>query len=329
VFAITRHLSGDQVSFPRSGVILSEAKDLDRMKYLGCRRIGLITLLLLLAPAACFAQAASASPGPAFTTDPEMTTGFHELYAQHFPEARNIFMNWESSHPEDPFGPVAIAASYLFEELYRQNVLSSDFFLDQKRFLNGIEGKPDPARMANFRAELAKTRTLSKQLMKKNPKDPEALFGLTLAAGMESDADAILEKKQLDGLKRMKEANEYAKQLLALQPDTADAYVALGAANYIIGSLNPGYRMGLWFMGIHGDKKLGMEQLAKTAENGRYLEPFAKILLALSARREKQKALAQKLLLQLSEEFPSSPLFAAEYAKAMGRPIPAEIKSSP
>ena len=213
----------------------------------------------------------------------------------------------------------------MFEELYRQGVLTSDFFLDEKRFLHGIDGKPDADRMKNFRDALDLARQLSRQRLAKNPKDPEALFGLTLAAGMESDADAILEKKQLDGLKRMKEANEYAKQLLAQQPDSNDAYVALGAANYIIGSLNPGYRFALWFGGIHGDKKLGMAQLGKTADNGRYLKPFAKILLALSARREKQNALAQKLLLQLTEEFPSSPLFAAEYAKAMGRPIPAEI----
>jgi hypothetical protein len=114
-----------------------------------------------------------------------------------------------------------------------------------------------------------------------------------------------------------------------VEPDASDAYVALGVANYIIGSLNPGYRMALWFVSIHGDKKLGMEQLSKTADNGRYLEPFAKILLALTARREKQNALAQKLLLQLTEEFPSNPTYASEYAKAMGRPIPAEMKSTP
>jgi len=300
------------------------------MKHLANRLIYLLPLLLLLAAAAGFARAASdIPPGPAFTTEPELARGFHELYTQNFTEARSIFTNWESRHEEDPFGQVAVAASYLFEELYRQRVLTSDFFLDQKRFLNGIDGKPDPTRMANFRDALEKTRSLSRALLQKNPKDPEALLGLTLAAGMESDADAILEKKQVDGLKRMKEANEYAKQLLALQPDTTDAYVALGAANYIIGSLNVGYRMGLWFIGIHGDKKLGMEQLGKTADSGRYLQPFAKILLALSARREKQNALAQKLLLELTQEFPSSPTFAAEYAKAMGRPIPAEMKSAP
>jgi hypothetical protein len=89
--------------------------------------------------------------------------------------------------------------------------------------------------------------------------------------------------------------------------------------------------MMLWFGGIHGDKKLGMEQVGKTAENGRYLRPFAKTLLALAARREKQTTLAQKLLRELDEEFPASPLYAVEYAKVMGKPVPAQMspRSSP
>ena len=60
--------------------------------------------------------------------------------------------------------------------------------------------------------------------------------------------------------------------------------------------LNPGYRFALWFGGIHGDKKLGMEQVNKTAENGRYLRPFAKIMLALAARREKKNAFGAKII---------------------------------
>jgi tetratricopeptide (TPR) repeat protein len=162
--------------------------------------------------------------------------------------------------------------------------------------------------------------------LQKGARDPEALFALTLAAGMQSNADMILEKRNLDALKRLKEANAHAKQLLAQRPDALDAYVAMGSANYIIGSLSAGFRAMLWFGGIHGDKRSGMEQMSKAVEGGRYLQPFAKILLALAARREKQNALAQKLLRELSQEFPESPLFTAEYAKAMGRPIPAEMQ---
>jgi hypothetical protein len=289
----------------------------------------ILAFLVLLAPAVSAAQEAAPAPvlvpgsTPAFYPVPELMTGFNLLYQQKFSDARETFNDWRSRNPEEPFGEIALAASYLFEELYRQGVLTSDFFLNEKKFLHGIDGKPDPDQMNSFREALTRARTLARQRQKKNAKDPEALFALTLAAGMESDADAILEKKQLDGLKRMKEANEYAKQLLVQRPDAADAYVAPGIANYIIGSLNPGYRFALWFGGIHGDKKLGMAEVAKTVENGRYLRPFAKIMLALAARREKQNVLAQKLLRELSEEFPSNDTFAAEYAKAMGLPVPA------
>jgi hypothetical protein len=289
-----------------------------------------LAFILFLTPAISRAQepspiSAAAPTTPAFYPVPELMSGFHQLYEQKFQQARETFHDWHSNHPEEPLGEVALGASFLFEEMYRQGVLTSDFFLNEKRFLHGIDGKPDSGRMNNFREALSRARVLARQRLKTSPKDPEALFALTLAAGMESDADAILEKKQLDGLKRMKEANEYAKQLLAVHPDAADAYVAPGIANYIIGSLNPGYRFALWFGGIHGDKRLGMEQISKTVENGRYLRPFAKIMPALAARREKQNTLAQKLLHELTEEFPSNDTYAAEYAKAMGLPVPAII----
>jgi hypothetical protein len=289
------------------------------------RRIYSAVCLLFFTAAACPVRSDEVAKTPAFTAVPELTSGFHSLYAQNFSEAREKFGAWETQHPEEPFGQVAIAASYLFEELYRQGVLSSDFFLNEKRFLHGIEGKPDPARMQSFQDALDLSRKLAKGLLAKNAKDPEAFFALTLAAGMESNADMMLKRQRLDSLKPLKEGNEYAKLLLAQQPDANDAYVALGTANYIIGSLSGGARFFLSFGGVHGDKKLGMQQLGKTVDGGRYLQPFAKILLALASRREKQDLPAQKLFLELSLEFPESPLYAAEYAKAMGRPIPAEI----
>jgi len=265
-----------------------------------------------------------ASPG--LSTVPELSEGFRQLYVLQFPEARSTFHSWADSHPAEPFPQAAIAASYLFEELYRQGVLTSDFFLNEKKFLKGIDGKPNAERMKDFRGALTNARSLAKARLRENPKDSEALFALAVADGMESNAYSILEKKHLDALKKIKESNQYAKELLAQRTDAVDAYVPLGCANYIIGSLSAGTRFMLWFGNIHGDKKLGMEQMQNAADNGRYLKPFAQILLALAARREKKSELAQKLLKELTQEFPSSALFQSEYAKAMGRPIPAEMR---
>jgi len=103
---------------------------------------------------------------PAFIAVPELTAGFDLLYEQKFAEAREAFASWESRNPEDPFGEVAVAASYLFEELYLQGVLTSDFFLNEKKFLHGIDGRPDPERMGHFREALAQASQLAENARK-------------------------------------------------------------------------------------------------------------------------------------------------------------------
>lgn len=264
-------------------------------------------------------------PTPGLSQVPELEEGYKLLYEQKFAVAREIFQKWASANPDQPFGQVSLAASYLFEEFFVQRILTSEYFLNDKRFIGGIEGTPDKERISNFDASIVKARQLAFARLKKHPRDPEGLFTLTLCAGMQSDADSMLLKKHLDALKHLKEANSNAELLLAHNHDAYDAYVAQGIANYVIGSLSSSARFMLWFGGIHGDRALGMKEVQKTADDGNYLKPFAKILLALSARREKNEELARKNLKELTEEFPGNSVYDAEYAKAMGRPIPAVL----
>jgi tetratricopeptide (TPR) repeat protein len=265
--------------------------------------------------------------GPAFNSDPQLEQAYRLLYQQQFPQARDNFQKWVDEHPDEPFGYVSLAATYLFQEFFVQNVLTSDYFLNDKRFLGGIQGTPDPGRMHGFLDSCSRARALANQRLKTNPRDPEGLYALTLCAGMQSDADSMLLKKHYDALKALKEANANAEILLRDHPDAFDAYVAPGIAYYVIGSLPSSARFVLWFGGIHGDKQLGMSEVQKTAKFGHYLKPFAQILLALSARREKQDVLAQTTLKELTEEFPGNAIYTTEYAKAMGLPIPATMSA--
>lgn len=253
---------------------------------------------------------------------PGIDAGFRLLYELKFPEAREQFTAWKNLYPDDPLGDVSIAAAYLFEEFYHQGVLTSEFFLNDKRLLGGIEGKPDPKRKAAFNQANEHARQLAKTRLKINARDADALFALTVAAGMHADYSTILEKHQLEGLRFIKESDGLAKQLIAVRPDSADAYLALGAANYIIGCLPSGKRFVLWFGGIHGDKNLGMQQLRMAAKKGHYLRPYAKIMLALAALREKNEPEARTLLTELTIEFPQNHLFASELAKINNQPAP-------
>ena len=224
-------------------------------------RASLFSLILALRLAAV-----PTPDSPAFSSVPELEQGFRFLYEQRFSDARDVFQTWVDQNPTQPFGQVAIAASYLFEEFYLQNVLTSDYFLDDKRFLGGITGTPDPGRMKGFGHAIAQARSLASQRLKSNPHDSEGLYAITLSAGMQSDADSMLMKRHYDALKHIKEANSNAESLLREHPEAYDAYVAPGIAYYVIGSLPSSARFLLWFGGIHGDKTLGMSEVQKTAD---------------------------------------------------------------
>jgi hypothetical protein len=259
-------------------------------------------------------QASGQPPGEALRV-PELDAGFHLLYELKFEEARNHFEVWQKSHPEDPLGSASEAAAYLFEECYRQGVLTSEFFLDNKRFLGKIPLKPDPKLRAAFFAADKQAQDLAQLRLKANPDDTNALFAMTLSLGMQANYASLIDKRQLDSLKKVREADVYAKKLLVVAPDAADAYLGLGMANYFIGSLPGTKKIFLGFAGIHGDKKAGIQQLEITAEHGHYLRPFAKILLALAALREKKTEVARTQLTDLVAEFPENPLFASELTK--------------
>jgi predicted Zn-dependent protease len=72
-------------------------------------------------------------------------------------------------------------------------------------------------------------------------------------------------------------------------------------------------------VGVHGNKK-GIEELEIAAKGGHYLRPFAKILLALTALREKKPEVAREELAELVREFPRNALFDSELAKVEAAP---------
>jgi hypothetical protein len=259
---------------------------------------------------------------------PELRNGFRLLYELRPVEARAQFALWQASHPDDPLPSAAEAASYLFEACSRQGVLTSEYFVDDTRFLgeNGIEA--DPAVRDAFFAAKTRALEMARRRLQTAPADANALFAMTLGLGMEADYAALIDKHQLASLGMTRDADVFATRLLAVDPDAADAYLTLGTANYVVGSLPSLKRLVLRLKGIRGDKRLGIEQLTVVATHGRYLRPFAKILLALAALREKEPALARTQLMELVAEFPRNPLFGRELAK-LGAPPSRDERDSP
>ena len=241
-----------------------------------------------------------------------LDTGFKKLYELNFEEARAEFVEYQRIRPDDPMGKAAEAASYLYQQFDTKGILTSEFFLNDARFLGGIEGTPVQNRNMPFEEAVHQSRDMAKKRVKANSHDIQGLLALTIADGMESNYDAFIQKKQMSALSLMKQGEQEANAVLSIDPTSQDAYVALGMANYVIGCLPSYKRAFLWFGGVHGDKQKGIELMSTAAEHGRYLSPFAKIMLALAYEREHQPEKARALLAELSAQFPSNRIFAHE-----------------
>lgn len=296
------------------------------MKWAACA----VAALMFCAPHSAAARPAAAendaaeSPGVAVIPPAGMLdAGFRELYQLNFQGARAQFLSYQNAQPQDPLGKAAEAASYLFEQFNAKGVFTSAFFLDDAKFLGGVDGKPSENRNDAFLGANRRARDMARQWLRSNPRDVHGLLALTLADGMEADYTALIEKRQLASISLIRQAESEAKDLLAVDPSAQDAYVALGAGNYIVGCLSAYKRAFVWFGGVHGDRARGIQQMQFAADHGHYLQPYAKILLALALEREHQTDRARAIFSSLAGEFPSNPLYARELAllnRGAGKP---------
>jgi hypothetical protein len=276
------------------------------------REIRVRSILRFLVCLAALALTGGAGVTARMPTNPRLDESFHLMYELRFDAARTRLDACSQADPEDSLCYAARAASYLFEQFTQKGILTSAFFLNDDLLLGGVGGEPDKVNDAAFLEANQHARKMAETRLATSPQHPGALLTLALTDGMQGDFEALIKKRQLQSLTFTRRAENEAKALLRVEPDNGDAYVALGAANYIIGCMPAYKRFVLWFGGIHGDRQAGMEQLRIAATRGHYLKPLAKTMLALAAEREHQLDRARSLFADLTREFPENPVFAHE-----------------
>ncbi len=242
----------------------------------------------------------------------ELYAGWLKMYDLQFDEAHSAFAAWKQSHPDDSLGPASNAAAYLFSELARLGALESELFVDDSRFKDRAKLRPDPARNALFVQEIARAERLADAALQRSGADSNALFVKSLTLGLRADNAALIEKQSLAALSYTKEARVFSERLLQTKPEAADAYFGPGMENYLL-SLKPApLRVLLRVTGSNVDRERGLEEIRETALHGHYLEPFAKLLLAVAALRDNNPVRARELLGELHSRFPDNELYTRE-----------------
>jgi hypothetical protein len=262
---------------------------------------------VLLIAAVVHACAADSQPA-----DPQLLNGYRDMYNLRFDEARQAFSRYSSSHVSDPLGPVSTAAAWLFGEFERLKILQSEFFTHNDTFLSFRRPPADASVKRNFEDAMNKARELSGVRLHEAPSDPDALLADTIRLGLAANFASLIEKKNLDALKLVKESRAIAARLLGAHPEYSDAHLAAGVENYLLSQHAAPIRWILHAGGAQTDFDTGIEELKITAEKGHYLQPYARLLLAVADLRANDKAGARRWLEVLSKEFPGNPLYRLE-----------------
>jgi hypothetical protein len=240
------------------------------------------------------------------------------MYGLDFASAEQVFAGWRSAHPRDPLAPMSQAANLLFSELYRSGILQSQLFVDDSLF-SAAKTPVSADLRARFEAAVAETDVATRARLGEDAQDRDALFALAMAFGLRADFAALVEGRHMAALSYTRQATRVARQLIGVAPDYADAYLPIGLGHLIVGSVVAPMRWVLRVAGFKGDKRQGMRELQITADGGRFLGPFARILLVVAWLREHDTNRARDLLVGLDRDFPSNPLFARELRRLAGK----------
>ncbi len=244
-----------------------------------------------------------------------LEAGYRHMYNLEFDQAHMTFQSWEQSHPDDPMGPTSDAAAILYSEFNRLGVLQAALFADDEALRKFRKPAPDPHAKKCFEDAMATSERLADTILARSPSDENALFAKVLNQGLLADYDGLIEKHLVASLEHMRAGRLLARKLLSLDSACYDAYLAIGVENYVVGSSPAPVRWFLQLFGSQADKRQGLETLELTARQGHYLMPFARLLLAVAAIRDRKIDEARQLLEGLAREFPNNPLYAREAAR--------------
>jgi hypothetical protein len=245
-----------------------------------------------------------------------LDTGYTQMYNLDFDAAHHTFAEYQRAHPDDPFGEVSDAAAYLFSEFDRLHVLSSQFALKDENFFTSSKPLPaDPAIKQLFESELNKARELAAAGLRQSPPDPNAMLATTMSYGLHADYLALIDKREFAALSEIRQARTEAEKLLSTHPTYYDAWIAVALENYLLSLKRAPVRWFLHVAGSQTDRQKGLDKLRLTAEKGHFLAPYARLLLAVAALRDRNSELAKQYLQELVAEFPDNPLYREELAR--------------
>lgn len=282
-----------------------------------------LLLLLLAAPASAIAAtAAGARTAPGlFETETEayrrlQAEGYDALYNMDYAAARASFEKLRDEFPQHPAPAFYLATTEWIQLLNAKRRLQTGLYAGQSFFAEG-EDKPDPRVDAAFRRQVAASLDLAKAAEARNPRDIAALYYQGSAHGLLASYEATVMRSFLPALRNGLKSMDLSRRIVAMDPNFHDAYLTIGAYDYIVGSLPFFVKILAAIGGFRGSRERGLAELERVVDQGRYAQDEARILLITFLAREKRWDGCLRIVESLAGRFPRNYLFRLEQANLL------------
>ena len=218
-----------------------------------------MTLLLVCGP-----TLTAQLPSPKFTThadpldfDPIVRDGYNHFYLLDFDGSIARFDEVIKAHPQEPIAYAYQLQAMIFRELYHQDLLDTTYYAHDNFLTNQRKVDIPLANRQRIEFLTAQTLSLADQRLKGNPQDKNALFAKGFAKGLHAAFITLAEHSWFAAARQGLSARNDSEAVLKIDPDYADADMAVGIQQFAVASL-PGFvRMIVGIAGVGGNKERG------------------------------------------------------------------------
>ncbi len=274
----------------------------------------LVCLLILCLPAQAQPQNSHTDP---LNLDPLVRQGYDHFYNLDYEAALKDFNQVAGQHPQDPMAWNYILVVTIFRELYHQDLLDTtyyahDSFLFSKREINISKQARD-----NINSLTDKIIGMCDARLNQNSADKNALFARGYARGMHAAFITLADHSFTAAARQGYQARNDSEAVLKIDPQYADADMAIGIQQFAVATLPRFVRMMVGIMGVGGSKQKGIELLRNSSEHGVVTSVESRTALSLFLRHDGRYPEALQVERSLTQQYPHDYLFALEVANLL------------
>jgi len=256
---------------------------------------------------------------PVLHTDPLNLTppvrqSLELFYNLNFDAALKIQEQVARQNPNNPMASNYLLTTLIFRELYNQDLLDTTYYAHNS-FLT-VKREVNVSQAARSRIEdlTSKVQHLTDAELATNPNDANALFARGYAKGMHAVFITLVDHAFTAAARQGYSARNDSEAALKIDPQYADAWMAIGIQRFAVASLPKWLRFMVGIMGVGGNKQDGLADLRKSAENGTVTPIESRTVLSLFLRHDGQYPAALEVQRGLQKEYPHNYIFCLEVA---------------